>query len=592
MRVGIRFLLLPLACLYFVLVRYFASADGFWLYLDIILFAAITVPILAFLQHRRLPTATAKALQLTLWWQSLVVIAMIAHAIGIAFQFELMMIWLLAALLGISVAVGMEWSLGSSRPHYHYAQVKRIGALSGAVGLTLALLANGNYLAVRHNIAHDFSYLRVTKVSPTTQKLAAQLADALHVYLFFRADDEPLAYVRSYLTQLVGGKEIAVTLVDKDFRPALAKKYRVYENGDIVFAYTPAAPTATSKSERVYISDDMRIARSKIRNLDALVQRALLRIQAKPRAVYFWQGHGEFSWDYREQPPRSLRHWRALLLKQNFHVRRLSLAGAQGIPTDAELVVIAAPMHGFTLLEVAALRDYLERGGKAIVLLDPDAEATSIAEQPLLEFLRHELGIAFHAQVLADDRTYVAARKSSIDRWYVLTNNFADHPATMSVAANKAHVIFFQSGYLTLPQAAERPQKRWQTQMLVESLATTFIDHNRNFAYDAQTEQRDKYGQCVVAEDSQQQGKVFACADATVASDPLLQNIGNRLLLVDSVRWLLADDELGLSGSEVDVKITHSNDKDMLLFYGTIVIAPCLLLFIGFWVSRLSGRRD
>lgn len=462
---------------------------------------------------------------------------------------------------------------------------KTVGISSCLIGLLLAILASVNYLAVRYNVAYDFSYLRVTQVSATTAKLSANISDALRIYLFFTADDEPYTYVNSYLTKL-GANKIPITVVDKSLRPDLAQRYRVYENGNIVFAYEQDS-AASNKSERVYISDDMRIARSKIRNLDALVQQALLRLQAKPRHVYFWQGHGEFTWDYHAQPPRSLRHWRALLLKQNFRVRYLSPANGsvQKIPDDATLVVIAAPIDEFMLVEVQALHTYLANGGKAIILLDTgDTNGEQETEKPLLKFLRREIGITFHNKVLANDRTYVAARKSSIDRWYVLTNNFADHKATATLADNnrKAHVLFFQSGYFTLQQA----NKNWQTQMLIESLETTFSDHNRNFAYDATTEQRGKYIQCLVAKELQQQGKVLACADATLVSDPLMQNIGNRLLLVDSVRWLLAADELGLSSSEVDVKITHSKDKDMILFYSTIVIAPCALLVIGFLVRR------
>ena len=579
-----RFFLIPLVCVYFLLVRYFAALDNFWLYTDIVLFSALTVPILSFLHNRK--SEQRKALQLTLCWQVLIVLAMCAHALSIALQTNLLMLWLFTALIGGCSAIGMEWCLLVNRLQRNYQQVKKAGILSGLIGLLLAILANINYLAIRHNVAYDFSYLRVTKVSATTEQLLANISEALHIYLFFTADDEPYTYVHSYLTKL-GAHNIPITVVDKGLRPDLAQKYRVHENGNVIFAYAPTDSAESDKSERVYISADMRIARSKIRNLDALVQQALLRLQAKPRHVYFWQGHGEFTWDYHEHPPRSLRHWRALLLKQNFRVRYLSpVSGSvQKIPDDATLVVIAAPVDEFMLEEVQALRDYLANGGKAIILLNTGATGEEkVAKQPLLEFLRSEIGITFHNKILANDRTYVAARKSSIDRWYVLTNNFAQHKAAATLADNntKAHVIFFQSGYFTLHPA----NKHWQTQMLIESLATTFIDHNRNFAYDAPAEQRGKYAQCLVAKEIQQQGKVFACADATLAADPLMQNIGNRLLLVDSVRWLLATDDLGISSSEVDVKITHSKDKDIILFYSTTVVVPCVLLVIGFLVRR------
>ena len=45
---------------------------------------------------------------------------------------------------------------------------------------------------------------------------------------------------------------------------------------------------------------------------------------------------------------------------------------------------------------------------------------------------------------------------------------------------------------------------------------------------------------------------------------------------------MLAADELGISSSELDVKVIHSKEKDTILFYSTIMIAPCLSSAFGF----------
>jgi hypothetical protein len=67
--------------------------------------------------------------------------------------------------------------------------------------------------------------------------------------------------------------------------------------------------------------------------------------------------------------------------------------------------------------------------------------------------------------------------------------------------------------------------------------------------------------------------------------------IGNQVLLVDAVRWLVGEESFaGADTSEEDVHIERTKQQDLSWFYATIFAAPCLVLAAGVFVSRRSRR--
>jgi hypothetical protein len=63
------------------------------------------------------------------------------------------------------------------------------------------------------------------------------------------------------------------------------------------------------------------------------------------------------------------------------------------------------------------------------------------------------------------------------------------------------------------------------------------------------------------------------------------------LLALDVAHWLMGDEAYtGLTSTEVDVPISHTRKQDVIWFYGTIFLAPVLVIAAGFGVTR-GGRR-
>jgi hypothetical protein len=248
---------------------------------------------------------------------------------------------------------------------------------------------------------------------------------------------------------------------------------------------------------------------------------------------------------------------------------------------------------------VAALKAYLERGGNLMVFLDVEkgGEAPALAqtaERPLHALLA-ELGIKFNEAPLANDRNHVSATRSESDVWFIFSNIFTSHESVSSLARHDERVatLLFQSGHLTVtPELGN-----WKSFETVRSLSDTFVDQNKNFAFDKDAEKRDSYVIGAVSESKAQaagadgkqapKSRVFVLADATAISDALVRNMGNALYFADGLKWLVGESELqGEIATEEDVRIRHTKKENVVWFHGTVIVVPLLVLGAGFLATR------
>ena len=52
------------------------------------------------------------------------------------------------------------------------------------------------------------------------------------------------------------------------------------------------------------------------------------------------------------------------------------------------------------------------------------------------------------------------------------------------------------------------------------------------------------------------------------------------------MRWLLGEEALGAASSETDAPLYHTRGQDVAWFYGTVFVAPALVLGAGLWLTR------
>ena len=218
-------------------------------------------------------------------------------------------------------------------------------------GLTLAVIVLLNFMGARNEYRYDASEQSIFSIAPQTASLLGGLANDIHVLAFFR-ENEGQAAENLLDTYTAGSDRFSYEMVDPDPRPEMAQQYEVTQYGTLVIVYGDNSTRVNDLSEEVLTN-------------------ALVRITgAETKRIYFVTGHGEPDITARETPD-GLGQLAASLENEGAEVVPLLLATVPDVPADASLLIVASPQRPFLENEIESLGRYLDRGGRAWILLEP-----------------------------------------------------------------------------------------------------------------------------------------------------------------------------------------------------------------------------
>ncbi len=252
-------------------------------------------------------------------------------------------------------------------------------AMSG-VALALGILVAANYILSRQNVRWDLTAAQQYSLSDQTRRVLEELDAPISVLVFAREAEFPgfrdrldeYAYVSS---------QVNVEYIDVDRSPVRARQYEVQAYGTIVFEYEGRVERTTSNSEQ------------------ELTNALIKAVEGEERTVYFVQGHGER--DPEGDDRDGYRAVRDALGRDNFRVETVVLAQTGEVPADATVMVVAGPSTDLLPAEADLLRDYLEGGGKLLLMLDPP-DTEDDPPQVNLIALAGEWGIELGTDVVVD----------------------------------------------------------------------------------------------------------------------------------------------------------------------------------------------
>ena len=497
--------------------------------------------------------------------------------------------WLLCIVLGGSWGLGLELariSNGKGELAEPF-KVMKSGLTWLLVGMMLAGLVSVNYSASQKNRSYDLSYFKTTAAGDSSLKMARSLEKKMEVAIFFPDSNEVKPLIDEYFNSLQSVSEfVSVTNYDKDLHPNKAEEFRVSKNGVVILRYN-------NKRERIDIGLTQVKARSKLKKLDSLFQKAFLKITSTRSIAYFTSGHGEMTWSGKQKNPfRSIRGMEQILRALNYTVKKFGVdeGSLQQVPKNPTFVGIMGPTEPFLREEIVVLEEYLDKGGKLLVLFDIERQENKVKniDDSLLMQMLKKRGIAYKRVMLANEKKHVVAMRTQVDKWFLFTNIFGSHQSVQSLNKHeeKIQVMVFQTGYLDLSGKVDG----WQVSETIKSTNTTFGDLNRNFKFDPD-EKKKTYSLGAVASASGG-GEILAFADATAISDALIRNGGNQLLISDTLKWLGDKGELtGEVASEEDVKIRFSRTRENYVFFASIFAVPSLVMLVGGLVNTRRRER-
>lgn len=288
---------------------------------------------------------------------------------------------------------------------------RRVAVFAGTVAASV-LFVSVNILSSRFYTRWDFTTTQLYTLSPVTIETLSRLDRPVDVVVFLSRSDPLMRNVRTLLDEYGAHTTLLRTLfADPDQNPAefvaLQQQYGLLqgrtENGRLA---TEASIVLSAGDQRWFVTtddivvfdEDDGIAKPR---LEQAVTEGLVNVLGRKKVtVCMTQGHGEPSID--EGGAQGVALFRQGLEANNYEVRAvvLSSGNLRDALAGCELVVIAGPDTPFSEAATMAVRERVDRGASAFVLVGPITDDEGRILDPALSELLSPAGIGFENDLL------------------------------------------------------------------------------------------------------------------------------------------------------------------------------------------------
>lgn len=441
--------------------------------------------------------------------------------------------------------------------------------LLGTVGC-LTMLLCAQLLVARAGWRVDLSPERRFVLSEHARHILAALERPVEVIAFVRADDPRNRDVHDLLARVGAASSYVQTrIVDVNRNPALAREYGVDTFGAVVVEHDGRRRDVTNATEQTLMAAIIQVTRP------------------ARRRVYFSVGHGERRVSDRDRQ-RGFTAANVALINELYEVGETVLDGETPVPADAMALIVAAPRRDLSAAAVHQIDAYLRRGGGVLMLLEPAIATPRLAAQ-----------LARYGVAVSDEIVLDAVHRMFAGDYLtmVVPDRSRDHPVTAALSGlplmsgmRALRVVprdAAEHGMAVLATAAES----WRTPDLsaLERGESAFVAG------------RDSRGPITVGASvlvpgtGGRPGRLLVYGDADFASNLLLEYLGNRDLLLNSVNWLSGEETM--LGTRPPTQLPGTNQlflsarQGERVFWLGAVVLPAIILLVGLSGVALRERR-
>ncbi len=252
--------------------------------------------------------------------------------------------------------------------------------------LAFILLAVNGY-AFKHYHRFDFSRDRKYALSDRTKQLLKDLKKPVKLIVFMSAKSPLQADVANLAQEYrsTNPKQVTIDNVDT-FRDAgraseISSKYKLTADENVVILDSEGR-SKIIRDEKMAELDTSGVQYGQPPTISAFtgeqaITAGLLEvIEGKKSNVYYVQGHGEGA----VGEGKSLDILTRLLDSEHVSVQEVNLLNVQAVPTDAVVLMILGPKIDYNDREVKMLDDYWAKGGRVLLLLNPDSATPHLSD--------------------------------------------------------------------------------------------------------------------------------------------------------------------------------------------------------------------
>jgi len=458
-----------------------------------------------------------------------------------------------------------------------------VGAhIAASVLLAVTLTVLVNLLATRLNVTREQGFAMVRPISARTQEILAHAQGSVHVVCFFDQNERAFRpterLLRGFKAAAVRHGGVTLEIRSVDPRRDLGEAARLTAEG-----VPPNAVLFEAQGRRIVVpAADLVYANGATRSVfrgETVCAAAIARLARANQPVVYWlMGHGEGDPSDYDALTGFTTIAREIRI-EGYELRKLELWNTNGVPADAEALIVAGPQTTLSAEERKWVEDYLTRSGRLLYLVNP-VHASG------LEGTLEHWGVSI--------TPWTAISRETLSGNDLVIKNYGNHPITRSLT-NSA-TIFIGSRCLQPAAAAE---SSGADRVCFTALALTGSDGWG--AHDVRDPHEDLPGPVIVAAAVERGGEAGAdialqptrlvvvgerefVANATLAT----RSSANRDLFINALNWLTGvEGGRGVSGGGGDAAFWTGLDSHGWMRFTLLVAGamPLIVLLAGMLVS-------
>jgi ABC-type uncharacterized transport system involved in gliding motility auxiliary subunit len=492
---------------------------------------------------------------------------------------------LILAILGaLALAAYIVLNLPSLKKGFRRKSFIYSGNMLLVIVLVLAITALANYFLSKHNFRVDFTAAKLHSLSDQSVTVLKNLKTDIAIKGFFREGNYGRAAMENLLKiYAYHSPRLKFEFIDPDKNPGLVKRYDVTQDGTTIFEAGGRESRITASSE-----ED--------------VTNALIKVtRAQKKVIYFLEGHGEQT--LAETGDDGYSTAKTELEKLGYEVKKQALALADNFPKDCALLVVPGPQKDLLPNEIATVRQYLQGGGRVLVLADPE---TAI---PGLTGFLDQYGFKLDNDIIVD----TVSRLLGGDYFMPVVSEYEEHAitrkfgyATFYPFARSIEVGQNKPEGETITALAKTSPNSWAERELNEKQVKFNEDKDRRgpitLAAAASLKVKTEPARAEASEPGEKKPeekraeekevRIAVVGDSDFVKNRYYNLSGNGNFFLNIANWLTEESDLIAIQPKTQtprtIQLTPSQGR--LLFFFSIVILPLAVLAAGVsvWLKRRS----
>ncbi len=430
-----------------------------------------------------------------------------------------------------------------------------------------------NFMGARYHLRQDVTTGKTFTLSEKTTQILKDLKTPVQAIAFFTAVDlqarqEVEDRLREY-SRITD--KFTYQVIDPQEQPQLATDYKVQFDGTVVMERGTRRENALQSDEQSLTNAIWKVS------------------QDTQPTVYFTTGHGELSPDEPGTDGYSL--MKSAMELENYKVQLLDLKTLTStLPSDIAVLIIAGPRQPFDPQEVSIVREYLNKNGRALIMIGA-APLDNPQFKSGLDDLLSEWSISVRNDLVIDPKQGFFGQSQ-----VPVVNAFRAHAVTQDLAGQSA---FFPS--VRSLQVVATPASMRTATVLFSSSDQSWgeTDFASLKAQSPKQDDKDVKGPLDLAAAVEAQGenpaRIVVIGNANFISNGTLNaritvggqqqrvQSGNGLLFGNALHWLAGQETLiAIPAKQADQHPVFLTAEQLaFVFWSSFLLIPLVILILG-----------